>query len=160
MGNVAPFSSRGPTTDGRLKPDIMFPGDVIVSAHSDGPGDSAIHCGTMSPALDNPAELLSMSGTSMATPTGAGISAVVREYYLNGYYPSGSANAANARTPSGALVKAGVPLRGEIDLGNNGTYIRLGAIPSIFQGFGVVQMDTALKFDSSSHNLWVDDSTT
>merc|ERR1712065_57137 len=77
----------------------------------------------------------------------------------------GSANAANARTPSGALVKAtlvaaGVPLRGEIDLGNNGTYIRLGAIPSIFQGFGVVQMDTALKFDSSSHNLWVDDSTT
>ena len=163
--NVAPFSSRGPTTDGRLKPDIMFPGDVIVSAHSDGPGDSAIHCGTMSPALDNPAALLSMSGTSMATPTGAGISAVVREYYLNGYYPSGSANAANARTPSGALVKAtlvaaGVPLRGEIDLGNNGTYIRLGAIPSIFQGFGVVQMDTALKFDSSSHNLWVDDSTT
>merc|ERR1711916_331003 len=94
-------------------------------------------------------------GTSMATPTGAGIAAVVREYYLNGYYPTWGAHGANALTPSGALVKAtlvaaGVPLRGEIDLGNNGTYIRLGAIPSVFQGFGVVQMDMALKFDSSS----------
>lgn len=34
--NVAAFSSIGPTSDGRLKPDIVTPGRFIVSAHSDG----------------------------------------------------------------------------------------------------------------------------
>jgi subtilisin family serine protease len=32
IGALAPFSSRGPTVDGRMKPDITAPGNVIVSA--------------------------------------------------------------------------------------------------------------------------------
>ncbi|KNC51787.1 uncharacterized protein AMSG_12105 [Thecamonas trahens ATCC 50062] len=161
--NVAPFSSRGPTTDGRLKPDLMAPGQDIVSAHSDGGGNSAEHCATGSPSGANQAALLSMAGTSMACPTMAGLAALVRQYYLSGYYPSGSASASAQLMPSAALVKAtlinsAVPLTGEIDVGNNGTYVRLTSIPSIFQGFGRVQLDNALKFASSSHALYVDDS--
>jgi serine protease AprX len=34
--NVTSFSSRGPTADGRVKPDIVFPGDGIVAAQADG----------------------------------------------------------------------------------------------------------------------------
>lgn len=31
-GNLAPFSSRGPTVDGRIKPDIAAPGENVISA--------------------------------------------------------------------------------------------------------------------------------
>jgi hypothetical protein len=34
--NLASFSSRGPTYDGRIKPDIVAPGMFVVSSRSDG----------------------------------------------------------------------------------------------------------------------------
>lgn len=41
--NVAPFSSRGPTRDGRIKPEIIAPGQPIFSVRSDGTS-SKPHC--------------------------------------------------------------------------------------------------------------------
>jgi len=82
-----------------------------------------------------------------------------------GFYPSGAANGADAMTPTAATVKAilinsGVKLTGEIDLGNNGTWITLDAIPSIFQGFGAVRLNQALVFNpplaGGTANLYVD----
>jgi hypothetical protein len=35
-GQVVDFSSRGPTADGRIKPDVVCPGHYIMSASSDG----------------------------------------------------------------------------------------------------------------------------
>jgi Subtilisin-like serine proteases len=32
VGDIAPFSSKGPTVDGRVKPDVAAPGNVVVSA--------------------------------------------------------------------------------------------------------------------------------
>lgn len=32
LGEIAPFSSKGPTSDGRMKPDVSAPGNVIVSS--------------------------------------------------------------------------------------------------------------------------------
>ncbi|WP_197979500.1 MULTISPECIES: S8 family peptidase [unclassified Sphingomonas] len=63
---VSFFSSRGPTADGRVKPDLVAPGERILSARHDWRpnGDGA-------PALD---ELyVEMSGTSMAAPHVSGV---------------------------------------------------------------------------------------
>ncbi len=64
---VAPFSSSGPTRDGRLKPDLLAPGVAITSARStprEGPARS---------------RLTTMSGTSMAAPYVAGTVACMFE---------------------------------------------------------------------------------
>ncbi|UIE44783.1 hypothetical protein FICKIIDM_03925 [Xanthomonas citri pv. punicae] len=58
---VSYFSSRGPTADGRSKPDVVAPGEKILSAYYD-----------FDP--DDPASLMvEMSGTSMAAPHVSGV---------------------------------------------------------------------------------------
>ncbi|MEG1644127.1 MAG: S8 family serine peptidase [Bacteroidales bacterium] len=37
LNDISPMSSRGPTLDGRRKPDVTAPGDVLVSSYSDSP---------------------------------------------------------------------------------------------------------------------------
>ena len=66
---VASFSSRGPTADGRVKPDICFPGTDIVSARATGTS-----LGT--PVNDR---YTAASGTSMATPHASGVAALLRQ---------------------------------------------------------------------------------
>lgn len=68
---VAPFSSRGPTADGRIKPDILFPGVGIVSCRASGT------------SMGNPLDdfYTSASGTSMATPHASGIAALLLQAY-------------------------------------------------------------------------------
>jgi subtilisin family serine protease len=63
---VSFFSSRGPTADGRRKPDVVAPGERIVSAR---------HSFAKKSAKDYRLEdlYLEMSGTSMATPHVSGI---------------------------------------------------------------------------------------
>lgn len=92
---MAGFSSRGPTADGRLKPEIVAPGTNIVSARDRHPkADPA----TMSWGLydDN---YVFMGGTSMATPVAAGGVALVRQYLVKQL---------GTETVSSALVKATV----------------------------------------------------
>lgn len=64
---VAPFSSRGPTGDGRAKPDLLFPGEAITAARATGTS-----LGTVRAAL-----YTSLSGTSQATPMAAGSAALL-----------------------------------------------------------------------------------
>ena len=45
-------------------------------------------------------------GTSMATPIAAGAAILVRQYFTDGWYPGGAANASAAYQPSAALLKA------------------------------------------------------
>ncbi len=64
---VTSFSSRGPTADGRVKPDVCFPGYNIVAARARGT--------SMGTPVD--AFYTSASGTSMATPHASGASALL-----------------------------------------------------------------------------------
>ena len=67
-GTIADSSSRGPTRDGRGKPDVAAPGTNIVSTNSRG--------GTVIDRVTLPVRT-SMSGTSMAAPVVAGIVALM-----------------------------------------------------------------------------------
>lgn len=125
---VASFSSRGPTDDGRLKPDIMAPGSSIISAAGD---------------IDNttpgcPANGRTLSGTSMSCPTVAGGTALLRQYFTDGFYPSGARTAADARSPSAALMKA-VLLNGTREL---------PTMPNNNYGWGRIWLENNLYFSN------------
>jgi serine protease AprX len=70
VDSISSSSSRGPTTDNRIKPDLTAPGTLINSTYNDG-------------------DYATMSGTSMATPHVAGVAALVIQRYnqINGYNP-------------------------------------------------------------------------
>jgi subtilisin family serine protease len=65
---ISHFSSRGPTADGRRKPDLVAPGERVVSARHDWQGEAD------QAGLRELNDLyVEMSGTSMATPHVSGI---------------------------------------------------------------------------------------
>ncbi|MHB1293989.1 MAG: S8 family peptidase [Anaerolineae bacterium] len=69
LDRVASFSSRGPTSDGRRKPDVVFPGVDIVAARANGTAMGTIY----------DAYYVAASGTSMATPHAAGVAALLKQ---------------------------------------------------------------------------------
>ena len=145
---LAYFTLFGPTRDGRIKPDLVAPARVFAGGRD---RDS------------NPTtcESSRQDGTSWASPTVAGAAALVRQYYTDGFYPTGAAVASNAFNPSAALLKAtliasarAVPLRGDIL-----TMKRVAAlpVPSHEQGWGFPVLDDALFFPGDARKLHVVD---
>ncbi len=130
---VASFSSRGPTSDGRLKPDISATGSSIISARGDTNNTSSIDVPLTS----------SKSGTSMSTPITAGSTALLRQYFTDGFYPTGTKIAADAHTPSGPLMKA-VLL--------NGTNTDGGFFANNI-GWGRVWLENSLYFSGEAKRL-------
>lgn len=81
LNDIANFSSKGPTADGRKKPDITAPGNVIVSSvnHFDTTHNyDATNTETVSGLNDGTTAwaFATMSGTSMASPIVTGIIAL------------------------------------------------------------------------------------
>jgi outer membrane protein assembly factor BamB len=144
------FSSRGPTHDGRLKPDLMAPGEGIWSSLGCEPNTN---CTTF----------VQYSGTSMATPTAAGASALVRQYYMDGWYPLGKPVAANKMDgtvlplPSSALLRATLISSGT-EMTGTGAYANNEPVyPNNQQGWGRILLDNALYFQGDARRLFVDD---
>ena len=105
----------GPTSDGRIKPDVVAPGYYIYSARN--APDQAESC-----ELEISKLLLAHAGTSMSAPVMASnlgsvqanimcrshdsMIALVRQYFVEGFYPTGSKQIRSAFLPSAALLKA------------------------------------------------------
>lgn len=137
---VITFSSRGPTADGRIKPDVMAPASN-TSAASDKDIETN-NCG-----LDSGA------GTSYAAPLVAGAAALVRQYLMEGYYPSGTPRVSDGFEPSGALLKAML-----INSGRNMSGAT-ASIPSMDQGWGRVALGDVLSFEGDVEDLVLVDGT-
>ncbi|BAY49246.1 putative peptidase [Scytonema sp. HK-05] len=120
---MAAFSSRGPTQNERIKPDVVAPGTAILSTRSrDAQPDSLF--GTSTDPL-----YMFLAGTSMATPLVAGCAAVVREYFQT----------QQKHQPSGALVKA-MLINGAKDIVGQYVPSETGEIPNFSEGFGRVDL--------------------
>ena len=137
--DMASSSSHGPTADGRIKPTIVAPGEYLNSAQSDR-NISSYNCGTVS-----------MQGTSMACPVAAASAALARQYFTEGFYPTGNRNSADAFEPSASLLKA-VLINGAVDMTGSDTG---GAIPANGQGWGRINLDNVLYFSGDSQPLAV-----
>jgi serine protease AprX len=95
------FSSRGPTAENRIKPDVVAPGASILSTRSSALRHAPPLWGDLPPG-DPLAGLYCWSGgTSMSTPLVAGLAALVRQHLVSdrNHFQPGS-------KPSGALIKA------------------------------------------------------
>ncbi len=135
--DIATFSSRGPTIDGRIKPDVVAPGAPVISAQTQ----------TVS-------GYVSYQGTSMATPQVTGISALVREYFKDGLYEGTPIN------PSGALVKA-MLINGAQEINGAGSdSLNEGKVPNNSQGWGLVNVPRTLPFTGGPRTIKVWDNPT
>jgi subtilisin family serine protease len=94
--DLAAFSSRGPTQDGRIKPDLVAPGTNILSVRSQAV-NSTSHSWGPAPVEALRDKYMFFGGTSMAAPLAAGAAALVRQYLRT---------VKRRRRPSAALVKA------------------------------------------------------
>ncbi|MFD6277133.1 S8 family serine peptidase [Streptomyces sp. NPDC060209] len=126
---MAAFSNRGPTREGRIKPDVVGPGTSILSALSRAaagtPGDPF-------GASADP-KFFFLSGTSMATPLVAGCVAVLRETLVNNGTPQ----------PSAALVKA-MLINGAVELPGQYDPSDAGPSPNNDSGFGRVDLSRSV----------------
>jgi len=130
--NDSPFQNSiatggmGPTTDGRRKPEVFAPG-----------------AGTRGASILNTCAVTSGTGTSFAAPAVAGSALLARQYFMDGFYPSGVANAVDALTPSGALLRAII-----INASNNmtGAPTTGDIYPSNEEGWGLLSLDGSLFF--------------
>lgn len=126
---MADFSSRGPTDDNRIKPDISAPGTWILSTKSR--STSSTGWGAYN------ASYTYMGGTSMATPLTAGATALLLEHLIEN---EGESN------PTSALIKA-MYVAGATDMAGQYGSSTNGAgetAPNNHEGWGRVNMTNTL----------------
>ena len=93
--DIINFSGRGPTQDGRLKPDLVAPGTHITGASPQHAGYTGAW--VCDKNFGGSSFYSLVSGTSQATPHVAGAAALVRDWYVRQVDP---------QAPSPALTKA------------------------------------------------------
>lgn len=144
--DIIGFSSRGPTSDGRIKPDIVLPGTHITGGAAQNVLSNPVSgtgtaltcftsnatgvCGGVGSAFFPAAQqwYTASSGTSHSTPAIAGLAALIRQHFINNAALGGSAG--NGTAPSPAMTKAlimntasfmnGVSANDDLPSGNQG----------------------------------------
>ena len=129
---IAQSSSKGPTDDGRIKPDLAAPGSWVRSCLSQDAQDTSGNTWKSTWYIE-------YSGTSMAAPNAAGASALVHEYLTE---------IAGRPSPQGALVKALLVLGAE-DMGSRD-------IPNDDEGWGRINVANSLV-PGTDVGIFVDD---
>ena len=154
------FSSRGPTDDNRLKPDVVAPGVAVISTRTD-LNQTYQQWGICNIPLALRPYYITLGGTSMSNPLTAGAATLVRQYYEDGWHPNAGRTthaapvAADGFNPSSALVKATL-ITGAWDM-RPGQYGSGGAtqelppfwdsthdFPNQAEGFGRVDLESSL----------------
>jgi serine protease AprX len=126
---VVAFSSRGPTLDDRVKPDVVAPGTFILSTRSSRIAPNNFAWAAYPPLKSR---YFFMGGTSMATPLTAGAVALVRQFLRA---------KRGIASPSSALLKA-LLVAGARRLPKTGP---AGSVCDDHQGFGRVNLDRSFK---------------
>jgi len=143
-GQMASWSSRGPTDDSRIKPDVVAPGTWILSAYSnlyqEGYGGDPVNPRNGIYQWDGwgmpyNTDYKYMGGTSMSNPIAAGGVTVIRDYYQE----------AKGISASAALVKATV-INSAVDMAdenNDGVNDNDFPIPNVHEGWGRINLAAA-----------------
>lgn len=133
-GSIYSFTSRGPAEDGRQKPTLCAPA-TLSSA------DAGTACG-----------FTTLAGTSMSTPSLAGGAVLIRQYLMDGWYPTGAPVGGDALTPSAALLKAMAVNSGSFSVGP-------ASPPDNNIGWGRMLLDDVLYFAGDTRQLLLYDET-
>lgn len=152
---MAAFSSRGPTDDGRIKPDVVAPGTWILSGYS-----GLYQEGYLDPTnpkngayqwdgwgIGTSSAYKWMGGTSMSNPLAAGGAAVIRDYYQEAHGKSASAALVKA-----TLINSAVDM---LDENNDGADDNRNPIPNMHEGWGRVNVG----FATDGSHVFNDDNT-
>ncbi|TYZ60496.1 hypothetical protein PybrP1_006942 [[Pythium] brassicae (nom. inval.)] len=151
--SVASFSSAGPTSDGRMKPDVVAPGMIVTSSRSERPGSTV-----------KSSETCDLQGTSQATPVVTGLAVLLYEWLRDGWWKAGRKDAAYAMTKiPAALLKAliihsGDPLQRRLAPFESGAISCAGILrkawgvtyPDVYQGYGKPNMTNIAEFGQAS----------
>ena len=151
--DIANFSSRGPTADGRNKPDIVAPGTHIQGPASKDPTyDGSGVCGQPASAPDfryypdGQTLYTWSSGTSHSAPAVAGVASLVYNYYGRVIHPG--------QIPSPAMLKALILNAPRYLTGIDAN----DRLPSPNQGWGDANLGAL--FDNNIHRYVIDQTTT
>ena len=137
---MAGFSSRGPTDDSRIKPDVVAPGTWVLSGYSDlyqegygdpvNPRNGVFQVDGWGMPINSRYKFF--GGTSMSNPIAAGAATVVRDFYQKAY-----SHAASAALVKATLINSAVDL---LDENNDGANDNDFPIPNVHEGWGRVNL--------------------
>jgi subtilisin family serine protease len=123
-------SSRGPCRDERIKPDLLAPGVAVATA--DG---------------REPHSYVAASGTSISAPAASGALMLLRQYFAEGWYPTGTPDSTHRITQlSSALMRAMAIAATDSNVGDE-------YMPNNAAGWGRLDVSTIMHFSDDSHGL-------
>jgi subtilisin family serine protease len=123
-------SSRGPCRDERIKPNLLAPGVDVATV--DG---------------REPHSYVSASGTSISAPAASGALMLLRQYFAEGWYPTGTPDSAHRITQlSSALMRALAIAATDSNVGNEYP-------PNKDAGWGRLDVSTIMHFSDDSNGL-------